>query len=89
MHSPIPSPRHLSVLEQERATYEGRKGELLKNEGQFVLIRGEEVAGIWPTFELALEAGYERFGAVPFMVKQIRAVEPVYQVSRDVLPCPM
>jgi hypothetical protein len=89
MHPPISQPQHRPALLQERATYEAHKTELLKDEGKFVLIRGGEIAGIWPSFEAALEAGYERFGPVAFMVKLITAVEPVYPVSRDVLPCPM
>lgn len=32
------------------------------HEGKFVLISGHEVAGVWATFEAALEAGYEKYG---------------------------
>ncbi|MFI5456351.1 MAG: hypothetical protein ACHRXM_12960 [Isosphaerales bacterium] len=35
----------------------------------------------WNHYEQALKAGYKRFGAGPFLVKQIRQREPIYQVG--------
>jgi hypothetical protein len=81
--------RRESAFRRERAIYEVRKSDLLKNgEGQFVVIRGEEIAGVWPTYEEALAAGYQRFGLTPFLVKQVLITDPVYTFTRDVLPCP-
>jgi len=47
------------------------------------------IAGVWPTFEEALEGGHARFGLDAFMVKQIRAAESVHLVNRDILPSPI
>ena len=69
------------ALERELATYNARLHEFLENEGMFVVIQGENVAGTWQTYEDALKAGYERFGLTPFMVKQILAVEPVHDLT--------
>ena len=45
--------------------------------GQFVLIRGDEVFGFFPTVDAAFSTGTQRFGLAPFFVKQI--------VPRDVV----
>jgi hypothetical protein len=47
------------------------------NEGKHVLIKGEEIIGIWDTFEEAMGAGYERFLGQPFLVQQIQERERV------------
>jgi hypothetical protein len=91
-------PTHPGVLTQARrpfhgfdletATYERLKPELLSRfPGKFVVIVGEEAEGPVETFREALRAGYRRFGLGPLFVKQILAVEPVVEVTRDVAPC--
>ncbi len=65
-------------LEKERATYQRELPGLLKNEGKFVLIHGDDVVGVFDTEEEAIEAGDNRFGLDPFFVHQIREKEPVY-----------
>ncbi|HET6883283.1 MAG TPA: hypothetical protein VFI31_24145 [Pirellulales bacterium] len=76
-------------LEHERRTYEEKKGELLANSaGKYVVIHGDEVAGVWDTQDDALRAGYERFKLEPFLVKQITEVERVHHLTRDVPICP-
>ena len=75
-------------FDREQRTFEARKAELLRQEGQYVVIQGEVVAGVWPAYEDALEAGYTRFGLNPFLVQQIRNEEPVTVISRFVAPCP-
>jgi hypothetical protein len=73
---------------REQAIYESLKPDLLTtHEGEFVVIGGEEVAGVWPSYEEALRAGYSRFGLSSFLVQQILAVDPVAIVTRDILPC--
>jgi hypothetical protein len=47
-----------------------------------VLIKGREVLGFYPRYEEALEAGYDRFEANRFLVKQILMYEPTYQLGR-------
>ncbi len=75
-------------LARELATYERHKEGLLgAHEGKFVLIHGDEVAGVWDTYKDALEAGYGQFCLEPFLVKQIRGIEQVQFFSRDIVPC--
>jgi hypothetical protein len=75
-------------LDRELATYEQHKEKLLAQEGRFVLIQGDEIVGIWDTYNDALEAGYEKFGlATPFLIKQVRDVEEVQFFTRYITPC--
>ena len=81
-------PGPFAGFDTERRTYERLKSKLLHDEGKYVLIKGDIMAGIWLTREEAVEAGYGRFGLQPFYVKQILDVDPVILVTRDVLSCP-
>ena len=77
------------ALEKELETYYAQLEKLLAHEGRFVVIHGDEIEGIWQTFEDALKAGYKKFGLSPFMVKQILAVEPVHHYTHELPPqCP-
>lgn len=75
------------AFEQELATYHAHLIDLLADEGKFILVKGEEIAGPWESYEDALQAGYERFGLVPFLVKKIQRVEPIQYFSRDLPRC--
>jgi len=75
------------ALEKELATYQKNLEELLKCEGKFVLIHGDEVAGTWATYEEALQEGYSRFGLDPFLVKRIEWAETVQCFTRSIAPC--
>jgi hypothetical protein len=75
------------ALEKELATYQQKLGELLAHEGKFVLIHGDEVAGICGTYEEALKEGYGKFGLDPFLVKRIEWVEIVQCFTRDITSC--
>lgn len=44
-------------------------------EGKFVFIRHEEIAGVYDSKMDAIAQGYQKFGNVPFLVKQILKVE--------------
>jgi hypothetical protein len=85
-YTPKRESRCLMALEKEIATYLEKKCELLANEGKFALIHGDELAGIWDTYEDALKVGYEKYGLAPFLVKKIEAVEAVNYYMRHV-PC--
>jgi hypothetical protein len=76
------------ALEKELETYNAHRDELLQDEGKFVVIHGEQIAGTWETYEDALKAAYAEFGLGGFMVKQIFAVEPVHYVARGTPVCP-
>jgi len=63
-------------LESETQTYEQHREELLGTaQGKFALIHGTEVAGVYDSKSDAIREGYRRFGNVPFLVKQILAVD--------------
>lgn len=75
-------------LETEQKTYEQNKESLVKDhDGKFVLIHEKEVDSTWDSYEDALQAGYDRFGLKPFLVKQIERIEPIHFFSRDITAC--
>ncbi len=64
------------VLEVELKTYEQHRDQLLGTaEGKYVLIRNDQVLGVFDSKMDAIAQGYQRFGNVPFLVKQILKVE--------------
>ena len=71
------------ALETERRFFEESRDWLMqKNAGKFVLIKGRRIYGFYEAKFDAIDAGYERFGNVPFFVHKITAVEePVSVVS--------
>jgi hypothetical protein len=71
----------MSNFQEEIDTYIRHLPELLQQQGNFVLIKGAEVAGTFDSYQGALTAGCERFKLASFLVKQIIAVERV-----DILP---
>ena len=75
------------ALERELAVYHAKLAELLPAEGKFVLIHGDDVTGIWDTYEDALRAGYEKFGLNSFFVKRIQWAETIQSFSRDIPLC--
>lgn len=71
-------PNDLSKLRVELATYEQQRAALLAQAtGQWVLIRGEEIVGIYPEETTAIREGFQRFGHVAFLVRHIVEVEPL------------
>jgi len=74
------------ALEKELETYKAKLPELKAHEGKFVLIHGEDVVDLFSTYEDAIKSGYQKFKTEPFLVKQIHAVEPVFFVSRNIVP---
>lgn len=74
--------------EEEVRTYESLVAQWAEHEGQFVLIRGTDVIGFYPSYEEALTAGYERFGVATFFVREV-SPDQVQFVSRFVAPAPV
>jgi hypothetical protein len=77
-------------LEQELETYGRELPRLVQgHEGEFVLIHGDQVDSFWPTEDAAYEAGCQRFGVQPFLVKRVQKDEPTIPLVVDVTPlCP-
>jgi len=73
-------------LEQELRTYEKEKARLLlEAKGKFVLIKGNEIIGVYAAKEDALIEGYKRFGNTEFLVKEITEIEPVHFFTRPLI----
>jgi hypothetical protein len=70
-------------LEAELKTYQKHRDELLAHgEGKFALIHAARVLGTYESQKDAVEEGYRQLGHVPFLVKQVLAVEtPLYFTS--------
>ena len=64
------------ILESELKAFEQHKSELIgSSKGKFALVKGNTVVGVFDAEMDAIRQGYERFGNVPFLVKQIVEVE--------------
>jgi hypothetical protein len=75
-------------LKTEIETYNREKDRLVaESAGKFALVHGNDVVGVWDTYEDALKEGYERFLLEPFLVKQIRGIEQVQFFTRDLILC--
>jgi hypothetical protein len=69
-------------LSEELSWYESNKHEWLgSHQGEFVLINEKQVAGFFPSYEKALEAGLRTFGVLnDFLIKQVVEQEPVFVI---------
>ena len=70
----------LEVYQKKIHEWEGRDGE-------YVLIKGDDVHGFFTSYDDALTRAYELFGLEPFLVKQIMTVERTHLITRHVDPC--
>lgn len=73
-------------LERELATYREKLPDLVRHEGEYVLIHGDIIAGTFVSYQDALRQGYRQFGLKPFLVKQILSTERVHYVTRFIEP---
>ncbi len=74
----------MAVLDREWETFQANLPALLEKEaGRYVLIHGDQVAGVWNTNQEALEEGYRRFLLEPFLVQHIVADEKPIFVPRE------
>jgi hypothetical protein len=78
------------ALAEEWDTYRQEVARLLEkgHAGQFVLIKGNEVVGLYDTWEAARTAGLQRYLMEPFFVHPIRAEEPYLRLRGINFPCP-
>jgi hypothetical protein len=61
-----------NILAREIKTYKETLPSLIKKaQGQFVLIHGEEILGIFESEQAGIQAGYQELGNTPFLVKEI------------------
>lgn len=76
-------PEAPDVLDVALATFDAHRRELVRDApGKFVLIYLDRIVGVFDTDDEALAQGYERFGNVPFLVKEIAEADaPVHMMS--------
>src|SRR5262245_33773914 len=74
------------ALEKELETYKRELPRLIQEGGQgkFALVHGDSVDSVWDTWKDALQAGYDRFGLEPFLVKEIQETERPVFFTRDI-----
>jgi len=69
-------PTLVETLKDELHTFDARRDELLGSSlGKWVLIHGGELVGAFESQADAINVGYQQFGNVPFLVKQVVPVE--------------
>ena len=74
-------------LEKELRVYDARRDELLAHAGEHVVIAGDDIIGFYHSYEDALNAGYEKVGVKPFLVKKIESGEKALFFTRDINSC--
>ncbi len=77
------------VLFHEWKTFRAALPRLLAegHAGQFALVKGETILGVFATLDEGVRAGRERYLLQPFMVQPIRTWEPLLRVSPYCVPC--
>jgi hypothetical protein len=75
------------ALETELQTFQKLRASLLSDEGKYAVIAGEDLLGVYSTYDDALKIGYEKRKLEPFLVKKIEAIEPVNFFSRPLSLC--
>ena len=69
------------VLNEELAFYEEQKPVLLKSHpGQWVVIKGRGLIGVFPTRDEAYTEAVKRFSREPFLIKQILEQDTIEHV---------
>lgn len=69
------------TLLEELITYKEHLDELLEREGDYVVIKGRQVVGIFADREDAMEKAVDLYGTEPALIKRIVAREPVFTLG--------
>mgnify|MGYP000854222026 FL=1 len=71
------------MFEKEKALFKKYQGALQHSYplGGFVVIKGDEVLGVWYDRLDALNEGYKAYGDVPMLVKDINGEETVWDAG--------
>ncbi len=70
-----------ATLNREQSIYEANLSRWIEeHEGEYVLIKGDQVEGFYDSRDGALSAGYSRFGIGSLFVKQVLPTEPVHHI---------
>jgi hypothetical protein len=69
------------MLDKEREYFKTHRADWLKKHpGKFVLVKDEELIGVFNTQQEALIEGARRFGTDPFLVRQVEESEQVVYI---------
>jgi hypothetical protein len=79
-YTELPPAKPGEDLAEEGETYRREVGRLLAegNEGRYILIKGQQIIGIWDKRDDALSMGYEKFLLQPFLGHQIQERECLF-----------
>jgi hypothetical protein len=68
----------------EKATFETNRAQLFsEHPGKYVLVKGDDILGVFDTENDAVREGYARFGSQAFYVRQITQFDnPIHFNSR-------
>src|SRR5262245_40389996 len=79
-----------SPIATEWEVYRREVGRLLAlgHEGHWVLIKGEQIIGVWPTEAEADQVRLQRFLMEPVLIKQVLTREPILRIRGYNLPWP-
>ena len=74
------------MFEKELAIYNQQKTALLASNstGGFVVIKGDEILGVWQSRIDALKAGIEKYGNVAFLIKNITESDTTINFSKNI-----
>jgi hypothetical protein len=88
-YTELPESQPDSPIRREWDLYRREVGRLLAegHEGHWLLIKGEEIIGIWDTQEEAKAVALARYLMQPCLIQQIRSREPLVRVSSRIRRC--
>jgi hypothetical protein len=88
-YTELPEPQKDSPLFQEWNFYRREVGRLLAEgqEGRWLLIKGEDIIGIWETQEEAKDVALQKYLMQPCLIHQIRSREPVVRMPTRFWRC--
>ncbi len=77
----------MATLKNEIAAYERMRNDLeVEHLGEWVVVRDEELAGTYQSFEEAADDAVQRFGRGPYLIRQVGAPPLVLPASVQYRP---
>lgn len=68
----------MDVLRTELDFFEKHRKEWFEHHsGKLALIKGNTLHDFYDTYETALKVGYDTWGLVPFLIKEVRLEDPI------------
>jgi hypothetical protein len=88
-YTELPAPQPDSQLFHEWNLYRREVGRLLAEgqQGRFLLIKGENIIGIWDTEDEAEAVALQKYLMQPYLIHQIRSREPLVRMSARFWGC--